>query len=222
MKSIQCMTMVAAILGLLCSMSGQAAEDQLEAVRKARAEKLAVIEVDAAKKRDVVNKQYLKTLADLQVTLTKAGKLEGATAVKKEIENVDAEFSFFGGHRYKLFPETCTWIQAKRKCAALGGYLVCVDTKDEWEFVLSMIRSVETPLPVWSGGNMTKKGIEFLDGTRVARDVKWVGFYRKDATFEDPKRKLILHLDGYHQGPGWDAYLPETTGQFSYICEWDK
>lgn len=45
----------------------------------------------------------------------------------------------FNGHRYALLTELLTWAQAKLKCEELGGHLLTIESKEEWDFVVSRV-----------------------------------------------------------------------------------
>jgi len=44
----------------------------------------------------------------------------------------------FKGHRYMHFDEQLSWNEAYAKCKELGGYLVCVTSKEEAEFIAKL------------------------------------------------------------------------------------
>ena len=44
----------------------------------------------------------------------------------------------FQGHRYKVFEEAGSWRQAKKRCEEMGGYLSCVETAAEQEFICEL------------------------------------------------------------------------------------
>lgn len=225
------LTIRALAAGLGLAAVAHAGESKLDVMRKARTEKLASVESEAQEKRKVVNDAYLKQLGDLKTALTKTGDLEGGLAVAKEIENVDTEFAHFGGHRYKLIKENCSWTEARRNCVVMGGYLACVNSKEEWMFLLAILQSAGNGTCAWGGGSFTKKGVEFLDGSALpwAEAVKLVHWYGGDPLKRFEKidrsdtRRLLLHTDGYHEGPGWDLW-PEAqkAPELYFICEWDK
>ena len=41
----------------------------------------------------------------------------------------------FGGHWYKILPGQTTWREAQQKCKQVGGYLACVTSRKEHEFI---------------------------------------------------------------------------------------
>lgn len=44
----------------------------------------------------------------------------------------------FGGHWYKVFFEDGSWHEKKARCEAMGGYLACIETDKEQEFIASL------------------------------------------------------------------------------------
>jgi hypothetical protein len=44
----------------------------------------------------------------------------------------------FNGHWYKAFDEDTSWHEAKKRCEAKGGYLACIETKAEQEFIAKL------------------------------------------------------------------------------------
>jgi hypothetical protein len=44
----------------------------------------------------------------------------------------------FGGHWYKVFDETMSWHEAKKRCEAMGGGLVCIETPAEQTYIAKL------------------------------------------------------------------------------------
>jgi len=59
---------------------------------------------------------------------------------KEKIETVA-----FGGHEYALMPALANWLEAKLWCEERGGYLACIETREELEFIGSEMIGLERP-----------------------------------------------------------------------------
>lgn len=58
----------------------------------------------------------------------------------------------FNGHSYKVFNEGMTWYKAKELCEKYGGHLATIDSKNENDFVFSIIENGDKTA-YWLGGH---------------------------------------------------------------------
>lgn len=52
--------------------------------------------------------------------------------------NRPADAVQFKGHWYKVFDEKLEWHEAKKRCETMGGYLACIETKEEQAFITKL------------------------------------------------------------------------------------
>ncbi|MCI5900340.1 MAG: zinc-ribbon domain-containing protein [Lachnospiraceae bacterium] len=99
-------------------------------------------------------------------------------------------------HTYIIVQKDCTWDEAFRECLEQGGYLVRINTKEEWNYITKQIESEK------------KEKIQFFIGAR--RDVDAKSYYWVDEDNEFIGERLD------HQDTGWckDVWL---DGEPSYI-----
>jgi hypothetical protein len=131
------------------------------------------------------------------------------------------------GHAYKFFPEQLSWHEARKRCEALGGHLVMIETPEENAFLGQLITD-GGGLDSWIGA--TDEGSEgqwhWVDG----RNLTWTNWFKRQ---NQPNNKggvehfgvmsnQVLAVDG---AIGWewsdqpDESLP--LHRPGYICEWD-
>jgi len=128
------------------------------------------------------------------------------------------------GHYYKFFSDPdgnagegkYSWEDAKKKCKELGGYLVIIETQEEWEFILQLLRDDNPAGIAWAGGKyLTQDKAQWLDGSVVDTSIppRWYESAKKD-------RYIYVHTNGYLQGPGWGTNT-NLGYRIGFICEWE-
>jgi hypothetical protein len=141
--------------------------------------------------------------------------------------NVPADAKPFNGHAYIFFPEQLRWHEAKKRCEALGGHLVMIETPEENAF-LSQLISDGGKVDSWIGA--TDEGSEgqwrWVDG----RNLTWTNWFKRQ---KQPNNKAgVEHfglmsnrklVDGYI-GWEWSDQPNESQVQHQpgYVCEWDS
>lgn len=55
----------------------------------------------------------------------------------------ERELWTLNNHHYSLFKEMVSWHQAKKKCEEMGGYLVCIESEDENNFLYDRIKDID-------------------------------------------------------------------------------
>ncbi len=72
----------------------------------------------------------------------------------------------FNGHTYQIFDSSISWEDAKSFCETLGGHLVSINSKDENEFIESIIKDAKQDI-YWTGGLKEESSDvwQWLDGT---------------------------------------------------------
>jgi hypothetical protein len=108
-----------------------------------------------------------------------------------------------------------SWHEARRRCAAAGGYLACVETAEEQEFVTRL-----------AAGRYL-----FLGGTDEAAENRWVWVNGAPFSYSCWMTGQPNNYDGsenylatYESGE-WIDVAGEGEGYWmpvGYICEWER
>ena len=103
-------------------------------------------------------------------------------------------------HSYELVRDNVSWTQAAEICRQMGGYLVTIDDQAEFDRVVEMAASSNTP-NIWIGCHRE-------DGALVWESGENVSFYRWDEQNGEPS--------------GWDSYdnIPEDYVMLWYHNGW--
>lgn len=169
---------------------------------------------------------------------TKAGDLEGALAIRKEIEKlsppeVEEPKPKMGlgaqkppripreAHRgtkshYLWIDKELGWAEAQAECKRLGGNLVCIESEEEWEEVLSYRNDAGfRGRRFWIGFSAPASETEY----------SWVD--GSDANFENwaaqPKAKPEIAGVAAGMAGSWIAYSKgEESRVTGFICEWPR
>jgi hypothetical protein len=125
----------------------------------------------------------------------------------------------WNGHKYMAYRNELTWLEANRACKEMGGHLVIIETAEEQNELMKMLRL-----------NGLAKASFWIGATDEAREGTWKWVDGSDATFTNwaPRQpdnggkkrnqhyvELIAGNDGR-----WNDLTREETRW--YICEWDE
>ena len=118
----------------------------------------------------------------------------------------------FGGHYYQFVnpPGALPWHEAKRRCERMGGYLACIETKEENDFVTELAAGKEP----WIGLNDVRKEGEW----------RWVNgspltFVNPRFWFREPDKGGRLQLGiVIRQGGEW----ADDWHGHDFLCEWES
>jgi len=130
--------------------------------------------------------------------------------------NAKADAVPFAGNLYRVYLERRSWTRAAEECEALGGRLVCIETRDELDFVCEL---TDTAL----GG----KGACWLGASDSEEEGKWrwlTGEPVDLAVFQD--KQLFEQLDGETRDylcllRGHRITCREDRGKVNcFVCEW--
>ena len=119
----------------------------------------------------------------------------------------------FKGHRYKVFEEKLTWEEAKKKCEKLSGYLVCISSEEENQFINSIRNNRNVWIGLYKGGQW-----KWVNGQKTEY-VSW-------APGEPNKPNSEIHGGMLGNTNGWydlpaDGGNREQWSIQAFICEWD-
>ncbi|GEM_PF-3110895 len=151
---------------------------------------------EAWNQRNVALKEaYLQRLDAEVITLTRAGRIEEAKAVKQEAEEqramgravtlrettqgaeegqkpVENKVLQFGGKSYVFVQKICSWHEAKALAEQMGGHLFIVNSLEEFEAVVPL----KGHHRVWIGAyEVEPKKRKWIDGTEM-KAIKGIRF----------------------------------------------
>jgi len=121
----------------------------------------------------------------------------------------------FGGHWYKVFDETMSWHEAKKRCEAMGGGLVCIETPAE-----------QTYLAKLAAGRYL-----CLGATDEVKEGEWVWINGAPFTYTCWMESQPNNYGGSenflatYDGGDWVDVDDEGSGFWmptGFICEWEK
>jgi hypothetical protein len=160
-------------------------------------------------------KELNKQKADLELELAELAIASKARTIGKTTSPlIPAEAVSFQGHRYHLIENKVPWHQAEMDAAAMGGYLIRLESTAEHDFVISWLKELNC------GFHVHIDGTRFLDGETFL--------------FSDNRE---MPLDLLHKGnikglpqKNWEQFLFLAAGNFHinswhfhqcfYIVEW--
>ncbi len=201
---------------------------------------------------------FVETSDDLSLYEQRQVRLEGMVTVVPEtssvlitvdeIETTDGPLydpEEGGIHRYEYVRKDCTWQEAFDECKAKGGYLVRINSEEEYQYILSEIqnRGMED-VHFYLGGRRDIGGSEYywanqeneLYGERVDSSDYWSR--NEWMTGEPSLRDNTVNLEEdcldmfYYKNVGkwvWNdvpnnilSAVPTYAGKIGYICEYEE
>ena len=129
-------------------------------------------------------------------------------------------------HTYQLFVEDVSWEKAAERCREMGGYLVTIDTEDEFKRIVTLAQNSEIGM-VWVGGRR-------IDGAIVWESGDTVEYYKWDFgepsyrdSYDGAEEDCILLWD--HNGWFYNDsrndpiadYPTAYRGKLAYVCEFE-
>ena len=194
-------------------------ESDVRAAERRYDDAVATIYADAGKQRAAEARKVLKIYESALDAATRAGDLDRALAMRDKVklyERLSGESSRrperqveFGGHSYALINEPVTWHVAKQRCEAMGGYLVCIETPEEDQFIAKLCQGND----VWLGGSDEEKEGEWRWVTGHPIEYKHPGFS------PDNHMGVQHHLFYWSRGI-WDDHC--AGARYPFICEWGR
>ncbi|MFW5798367.1 MAG: C-type lectin domain-containing protein, partial [Planctomycetota bacterium] len=120
----------------------------------------------------------------------------------------------FKGHHYMVFNKNVSWVEARRRCRQMGGYLACVTSREENRFLKRLARGV-----VWLGAtDENEEGV-------------WRWITGEESTFTDWQKG---QPDNANDGEDWLTLNPGRgrrdqgswsdsgpTAKRRFVCEWE-
>lgn len=146
-----------------------------------------------------------------------------------------------GIHNYDVFVSDSTWTEASRACENLGGHLATIDSREEWDYLIDMLKSRNTgAYYFYIGASRTGNSDyywEGADGSYYGDPVNSTSFWGNDLWLEgEPSyqdgdtredRLAILYMKSSDRWVLNDVaddpiYMEEyLSGKVAYICEYE-
>ena len=127
-----------------------------------------------------------------------------------------SEYKFYGleynGHYYGISQNKLPWNDAKTSCENVGGQLVSINTKDEQDFVETLLRFAALENH-WIGAHKVDDLWQWVDGEVLEYDNWDPG---------EPNGNADTAQIYYGNGNDKDFHWDDTPGTFYYICEWSE
>jgi len=118
------------------------------------------------------------------------------------------------GHFYKVFWGTCSWHEARKRCEMVGGYLTCLETRDEKQKVATLKGDGKV---VWVGGLRNEKGqFVWINGQPINTH---------GLIIEGPQFSFISYTGGGNlitRSASGTAEGSKGQDIQGFICEWDE
>lgn len=147
-------------------------------------------------------------------------------------------------HRYEIVVKDCTWTQAYDDAKARGGYLVHINTQDEYDYIQSNLLNTESSrkLKLWIGGVRASGTYEYhwanADGTfgqEILNSSDYTGVWMDgEPSFRDNsigRDEYYMNIFYYKRDKRWVwndvpddiiAAISSYKGTVGYICEYDR
>ena len=152
--------------------------------------------------------------------------------------------SDYTSHRYEIILKDCTWTEAFEEAKTRGGYLVHIDSMEEYDFIRSNLLNTEASrkLKLWIGGARVAGSNEYhwanADGTlgqEILNSDAYPGVWMSgEPSFRDEsigQDEFYLNLFYYSKENRWVwndvpndiiSVVNSYKGTVGYICEYDQ
>ncbi len=149
-------------------------------------------------------------------------------SVTMEPVEIPADVEVPREHGYQIFVDDCSWTDAQKKCAGLGGHLVAIDSEDEFEYVIALAEDAGISR-VWIGMHRVN-GEDRWDGKGDAYEgyVRWA---RGEPTYVDRNDEVAEDYVMIWDHNGWACndnrddpchdYPEFYSGTMGYVCEFN-
>ncbi|HIK59785.1 MAG TPA: hypothetical protein EYF98_03745 [Planctomycetes bacterium] len=176
------------------------------AEKKAKEELIETLEKAKANARDKGDSEGLMALTEALDQLAE-GKLPHSRTFLKN--SPDKEATKFKGHSYKVFSneeDRVPWPVARKRCRQKGGYLACVESREELDFLVNLLGN---SLGGWVGGSIGDDAVwSWVTGESVDHSL-WHE--------NEPNREEVVFLrPDYGLGDALAGF------RWRYICEWGE
>ncbi|MBE7019138.1 MAG: C-type lectin domain-containing protein [Ruminococcaceae bacterium] len=171
---------------------------------------------------------------------TYEGLVDGSTSwpfvlIRNNSEYQQIADNVFNNHKYEVFEEGLTWEEAKVACEQKGGHLVTITSKQEQDFVETLIAKGNKN-GYWLGGYAASQNEDFQWVTEEAMEYTNWGENQPDYANQsgDYEDKMMMYNvyhttgntigqwnDSVNQGAKGIGGISFTADSLGYICEWE-
>ena len=126
--------------------------------------------------------------------------------------------------RFKLYPETLSWHEAKQKCQQLGGRLAVIRSREENDLVKNLVGGqIADWEGVWLGAtDETKEGRwQWIDGSDLKFKFWSTLGKQPNNGGEAANEHYLLMMSKAHLGEWSDQPEIAKVGRVGFVCEWD-
>lgn len=159
-----------------------------------------------------------------------------SSTVKKKSKKAPPEAIEFNGHFYLYCTEKAKWDTAKSKCLTRGGHLVSITSKEENDFVGSLVKGKSAvwigfykPVDAWKWTNLERA--DYLNWSSGEPNINKRSPYMGVgicAAFRGVERIIPSSYNNGYYRPSyteasgeWEDVYSDTSVE-GYVCEWDE
>ncbi len=116
------------------------------------------------------------------------------------------------GHTYCLINSATTWHLAQEFCRSMGGYLCCLETQDEHNYISGTLRVNRAGhYKAWTGATFSSGEWQWVSGAPFG-----FSFWREKPLFDPANRSILIDEGGRRH---WVAI--NNCFRQVFICEWN-
>jgi serine/threonine protein kinase len=132
-----------------------------------------------------------------------------------------ADAKTFNGHSYKFYAEELSWRQAKRRCEAIGGHPVVIESSEENAFVASLVAQAGW-LDAWIGA--TDEAQEGIWLSVHGRPLTYTNWHSGQPSNEEHFALMSNRTFGNNTLNWQWSDQPNESKQHQpgFVCEWDS
>lgn len=212
-------------------------------------------DIKAIEMSEKYESEYISYLKEKSAELLGDGKkeealglLENASQILPDSQSVEnllkeaEEYSTNGIHEYQYFIEDCTWEEAYAKCKDMGGYLVHINSQEEFQYLIEEIEKKKmNKIQFFIGATrkLSEKKYYWLDedgvftGEVLNDSNAWCSdcWLSGEPSFEDQGiEEDCVEMFYYSSGERWVwndvpndilKVVPSYSNRIGYICEFE-
>lgn len=166
------------------------------------------------------------------------------TAEQEQVENTVEEMHEDEIHTYELIVADVTWTEAYQSCLDRGGYLVRINSEDEYQAILSQVWAEDKGnIKFWLGGARDESSNTYhwiyedtdYEGEALNNNEKYVAYWLdKEPSFVDEttgETETFMNMFYISSQERWVwndtvndilGVLPNYAGTIGYICEYEN
>ena len=181
---------------------------------KAEKERVELVLADVDSKLEAVEERVRQQMEAAKRSKEQEEKMAALVARRSRLPEGAKDAVEWNGHFYLVVTARLGWHKARERCEQMGGHLVFLETKEEWDF----INRLRDGRDVWIGATDEKKEGDWrwTDGRKVG---KWIPGNGPTPIPQVHGRDDYLHMWNGKKSGNWDDV---TSGwAAAHICEWE-